>query len=201
MPITLGLSCFYHDAAAALVRDGEVIAAAQEERFSRKKGDPAFPSSAINYCLEEAGISVNQLDSVVFYDKPGLTFDRIVASFLAVAPRGVKAWLRAMPRWLDGKLRTQMIIQRAMQESGLYYSGPILFTPHHLAHASAAFFPSPFERAAILTVDGVGEWATAAFGTGNGSEATITARNALSQLTGPALFRVHLFLRIQGELG
>jgi len=125
MPITLGLSCFYHDAAAALVRDGEVIAAAQEERFSRKKGDPAFPSSAINYCLEEAGISVNQLDSVVFYDKPGLTFDRIVASFLAVAPRGVQAWLRAMPRWLDGKLRTQMIIQRAMQESGLYYSGPV----------------------------------------------------------------------------
>jgi carbamoyltransferase len=169
MPVTLGISCFYHDAAAALVRDGEIVAAAQEERFSRRKGDASFPISAISYCLEEAGLAVDRLDSVVFYDRPALTFDRLAASFLSVAPRGLKLWLEAMPRWLGEKLHTRDIIRAALHESGHAYEGPILCTPHHLAHAAAAFFPSPYERAAILTVDGVGEWATASYGTGSGS--------------------------------
>lgn len=174
MPVTLGISCFYHDAAAALVRDGEVVAAAQEERFSRKKGDPSFPASAISYCLEEARLGVSDISSVVFYDKPMLTFDRIVRSFLAVAPRGIKGWLQAMPRWGEEKIYTESIIRQSLHESGFQYDGPVLFTPHHLAHASAAFFPSPYERAAILTVDGVGEWATASYGVGEGSVVTLT---------------------------
>jgi carbamoyltransferase len=174
MPVTLGISCFYHDAAAALVRDGEVVAAAQEERFSRKKGDAAFPISAVSFCLEQAQLTVDRLDSVVFYDKPGLTFDRLAESFLSVAPRGLELWLQAMPRWLGEKFHTRDIIRRFLRESGLAYEGPILFTPHHLAHAAAAYFPSPFERAAILTIDGVGEWATASFGTGAGSRVEVT---------------------------
>lgn len=174
MPVTLGISCFYHDAAAALVRDGEIVSAAQEERFSRRKGDASFPMSAVSYCLEQARLRVDQLDSVVFYDKPGLTFDRLSESFLSVAPRGLKLWLQAMPRWLGEKLHARDIIRRALHESGLAYDGPMLFTPHHLAHAAAAFFPSPYERAAILTIDGVGEWATASFGTGTGSRLEVT---------------------------
>ena len=174
MPVTLGISCFYHDAAAALVRDGEIIAAAQEERFSRNKGDASFPTSAVSFCLEQARLSVDQLDSVVFYDKPALTFDRLAQSFLAVAPRGLKLWLHAMPRWLGEKVHTRDIIRGSLHESGLAYKGPILFTPHHLAHAAAAYFPSPFERAAILTIDGVGEWATASFGTGSGASLDVS---------------------------
>lgn len=174
MAVTLGISCFYHDAAAALVRDGEIVAAAQEERFSRRKGDASFPISATSYCLEQARLTVGQLDSVVFYDKPGLTFDRLAESFLSVAPRGLKLWLQAMPRWLGEKLHARDIIRRALHESGLVYDGPILSTPHHLAHAAAAFFPSPYERASILTIDGVGEWATASFGTGTGSRLEVT---------------------------
>lgn len=181
MATTLGISCFYHDAAAALVRDGEIIAAAQEERFSRRKGDPSFPESAISYCLEEARIRVADIDSVVFYDRPGLTFDRIVRSFLSVAPGGFKAWREAIPRWMGEKLHTSEIITAGLNDSGigmnaaahLGYVGPVLYTPHHLAHAAAAFFPSHFERAAILTVDGVGEWATASYGVGNGSRVSI----------------------------
>jgi carbamoyltransferase len=171
--LTLGISCFYHDAAAAIVRDGVAVAAAQEERFSRKKGDPSFPVSAISYCLEEARASVGDLDSVVFYSQPGLTFDRLLSSFLAVAPRGLEAWLAAVPRWIGEKLHTRAIVEAALRESGFEYRGPVLTMPHHLAHASAAFFPSPYERAAILTIDGVGEWATASYGQGEGSRVTI----------------------------
>jgi len=174
MPVTLGISCFYHDAAAALVRDGEIIAAAQEERFTRKKGDASLPVSAISFCLEQAGLAVDRLDSVVFYDKPGLTFDRLAASFLSVAPRGLKLWLHAMPRWLGEKLQVRDIIREALRESGHHYDGAVLSTPHHLAHAAAAFFPSPYEHAAILTVDGVGEWATASYGIGNGSRIEVS---------------------------
>lgn len=182
MTITLGISCFYHDAAAALVCDGEIIAAAQEERFSRKKGDPSFPASAINYCLEEARIAVSDVDSVVFYDRPGLTFDRMVKSFLSVAPGGYAAWREAMPRWMGEKFHTETIIASGISESGMGqdalgrigYGGPVLYTPHHLAHAAAAFFPSAFERAAVLTIDGVGEWATASWGVGEDSRVSIS---------------------------
>jgi len=162
---TLGISCFYHDAAAALVRDGVALAAAQEERFSRIKGDPSFPVSAISYCLEEAGLNAADLDSVVFYDRPELTFERLTATYLAVAPRGLQSWLTAMPEWIVRKLHLKRVIRDT-----LGYDGPILFTPHHLAHAASAFFPSPFDSAAILTVDGVGEWATSTCGLGGGKE-------------------------------
>lgn len=182
MPITLGISCFYHDAAAALIRDGEIIAAAQEERFTRRKGDPSFPESAINYCIEEAHIKVCEINSVVFYDRPGLTFDRILSSFLSVAPRGFKAWQEAAPRWMGEKFHTSEIIASGLHESGIAeeaitrvgYKGPILYMSHHLAHASAAFFPSPFQSAAVLTIDGVGEWATASYGVGEGSSVKLS---------------------------
>jgi carbamoyltransferase len=165
MTVTLGISAFYHDAAAALVRDGEIVAAASEERFSRRKGDPGFPVSAISYCLEQANMLARDLDSVVFYDKPVRTFDRLISSYLHVAPRGLQSWLRAMPRWSSEKLHIKTIIQKSLS-----FGGPVLFTEHHLAHAGAAFYPSPFEEAAILTIDGVGEWATASIGFGQGEK-------------------------------
>lgn len=182
MTITLGISCFYHDAAAALVRNGEIVAAAQEERFSRRKGDPSFPASAVSYCLEEARIGVSAIDSVVFYDRPGLTFDRMIKSFLSVAPRGYRAWREAIPRWMSEKFHTERVIVEGISESGIGaeglgrigYTGPLLYTPHHLAHAAAAYFPSGFERAAVLTIDGVGEWATASWGVGEQSRVSIS---------------------------
>ena len=161
----LGISCFYHDAAAALLRDGRIVAAAQEERFTRKKHDPRFPSLAIDYCLEEGRTSADRLDYVVFYDKPLLTFERLLLSYITVAPRGLRSWLEAMPLWLGKKLHVPKVIER---EIG--FEGEVLFTEHHEAHAASAFYPSPYEEAAILTIDGVGEWATASYGTGRGNE-------------------------------
>jgi carbamoyltransferase len=166
--VTLGISCFYHDSAAAVVIDGDIVAAAQEDRFTRLKADASFPVNAINYCLEEADVSPSDLDSVVFYDKPRLTFNRLIASYLTVAPRGLKSWLTAMSEWSARKCHIKEIIR-----SVLSYHGPVLFTPHHLSHAASAFYPSPYDDAAILTVDGVGEWATSTCGLGSGSEVNI----------------------------
>jgi len=164
----LGISAFYHDSAACLVRDGNIIAAAQEERFTRKKHDPRFPINAINYCLQEAGINVNQLNYVVYYDKPFLIFERLLLSYLTVAPKGIRSWLEAMPLWLGKKLRVEKTVQKE-----LGYKGDVLFTEHHEAHAASAFYPSPFDEAAILTIDGVGEWATATYGLGKGKDINI----------------------------
>jgi carbamoyltransferase len=164
----LGISCFYHDSAAAIVRDGFIVAAAQEERFTRKKHDPRFPGNAIAYCLEEAGIRSNELDYIVFYDKPFLTFERLLMSYLTVAPRGLRSWLQAMPLWLGQKLHIGKIIRR---EVG--YEGDVLYTEHHEAHAASAFYPSPFNEAAILTMDGVGEWATGSYGLGKDNSITL----------------------------
>jgi len=164
----LGISCFYHDSAACLVQNGEIVAAAQEERFTRKKHDPGFPKNAIAYCLEEASITVHDLSYVVFYDKPVLTFERLLLSYLSVAPRGLKSWLQSMPFWLGQKLHVPKIIRK---ETG--YEGDILFTEHHEAHAASAFYPSPFSKSAILTLDGVGEWATASYGYGDGKDLTL----------------------------
>ena len=161
----LGISCFYHDSAACIIRDGSILAAAQEERFTRKKHDPRFPRNAVQFCLDHAGISVDKLSYVVFYDKPFLTFERLLMSYLTVAPRGLRSWLEAMPLWLGQKLFIPRVIQK---ETG--YTGDILFTEHHEAHAASAFYPSPFDEAAILTIDGVGEWATASYGYGKGNE-------------------------------
>jgi carbamoyltransferase len=160
----LGISCFYHDSAACLVRDGEILAAAQEERFTRKKHDPAFPENAVAYCLEAAGTVASRLDAVAYYDKPFLTFERLLLSYLQTAPRGLRSWLEAMPVWLGKKLHLPKVLKK---ETG--YDGDILFTEHHEAHAASAFYPSPFDEAAILTIDGVGEWATASYGTGKGN--------------------------------
>lgn len=164
----LGISCLYHDSAACLVRDGNILAAVQEERFTRKKHDPKFPKNAIKYCLEEASITIQDVNHVVFYDKPFLTFERLLMSYLTVAPRGLRSWLEAMPLWLGQKLHIPKVIQR---ETG--YEGDVLFTEHHEAHAASAFYPSPFNEAAILTIDGVGEWATASCGFGKDKDITL----------------------------
>jgi carbamoyltransferase len=164
----LGVSAYYHDAAAALLRDGSIIAAAQEERFSRKKNDPDFPKHAIDFCLREGGIAAAQLDALVFYDKPILKFARMLETYLAVAPGGWRTFPVIMPSWLGEKLNLRKTIQEEL--AGINAECPILFTQHHQAHAASAFYPSPFSEAAIVTIDGVGEWATTTIGTGRGKE-------------------------------
>ena len=167
----LGLSAFYHDSAAALVRDGEVLAAAQQERFSRKKHDAAFPVDAIRYCLDEAGLALAELDQVVFYDKPLIKFERLLETYLAYAPRGLRSFITAMPIWLKEKLFLKDLLKKELAKLGavpVAQLPPLLFTQHHQAHAASAFFPSPFERAAVLCLDGVGEWATTSAWLGEG---------------------------------
>ncbi|MEE9521501.1 MAG: carbamoyltransferase, partial [candidate division NC10 bacterium] len=161
----LGISAFYHDSAACLVKDGEILAAAQEERFTRKKGDASFPSHAITYCLRAAGVSPEDLAAVAFYDKPLLKFERILETYLGVVPRGVRSFLMAGPLWLKEKL----FLDRQIQEE-VGYRGRLLYAEHHESHAASAFYPSPFDEAAILTIDGVGEWATASVGIGKGKD-------------------------------
>jgi carbamoyltransferase len=167
----LGISAFYHDAAAALLCDGRIVAAAQEERFTRKKNDPDFPRHAIGACLRQAGLACRQLDAVVFYDKPILKFARVLEMYLAVAPRGWRTFPTVMSNWLGEKLDLRGTIRQELPE--LRPDCAVLFTEHHQAHAASAFYPSPFTEAAILTVDGVGEWATTTIGTGRGSEINI----------------------------
>jgi len=161
----LGISAYYHDSAACIVRDGEIIAAAQEERFTRKKHDHRFPANAVNSCLDYAGIKGGQVDLVAFYDKPLLKFERLLETYLDYAPSGLRSFIMAMPLWLREKL---WIREQVAKECG--YKGQVLFTEHHESHAASAFFPSPFESAAVLTMDGVGEWATSSFGYGRGNE-------------------------------
>jgi len=162
----LGLSAYYHDSAACLLHDGEIIAAAQEERFSRKKGDERFPVNAVEYCLREAGITQADVTHVGFYDKPLLKFERILETYLAVAPKGFRSFLLAGPLWVKEKLFTDRDLREALGD----YQGLLLYAEHHESHAASAFYPSPFEEAAILTIDGVGEWATASTGVGNGAD-------------------------------
>jgi carbamoyltransferase len=171
MPAThvLGISCFYHDSAAALLRDGVVVAAGQEERFSRKKHDSDFPVRAIRYVLKEGGVRPEDLDAVGFYDKPLLKFERMLSTYVATFPRSFNSFRKAMPVWLHEKLWVPAIIRKELKP----YKGPILFAEHHMSHAASCFLPSPFEEAAILTIDGVGEWATASYGVGRGSEITL----------------------------
>jgi len=161
----LGISCFYHDAAAALIRDGDIIAAAQEERFTRKKHDFNFPENAVRYCLKEAGIEAKDLSFAAFYDKPLLKFERILLTYLSYAPKGFRSFSKAMPLWLKERLWMSSMISEKLN-----YEGKILFTEHHESHAASAFYPSPFQEAAILTMDGVGEWATTSFGIGKDND-------------------------------
>ena len=164
----LGISAFYHDSAAVLLKNGEIIAAAQEERFTRKKHDYRFPENAIDFCLEQAGIDKSQLDYVAFYDKPFIKFERLLMTYLSYAPFGLKSFLTAMPPWIKEKIFTRSYI-----EDKLSCQGKVFFPEHHESHAASAFYPSPFKEAAILTVDGVGEWATASYGIGCDNNITI----------------------------
>src|SRR6185436_11700751 len=164
----LGISAYYHDAAAALLSGGRIVAAAQEERFTRKKNDPDFPRRAIQFCLRRAGLTPEQLDAVVFYDKPVLKFARLLETYLAVAPGGWRTFPAVLSNWLGGKLDLRKTIRDELP--GLQPNCEILFTAHHQAHAASAFYPSPFREAAILTIDGVGEWATTTLGEGRGDE-------------------------------
>jgi len=166
----LGISAFYHDSAACLLKDGKIIAAAQEERFTRKKHDQNFPSNAIKYCLEEAGITSGDLEIVAFYDKPFLKFERILETYLSFAPKGINSFLKAIPLWIKKKLWIKTLIQ---DEIG--FAGKILFPEHHASHAASAFYASPFQDAAFLTMDGVGEWATTSYGVGNGNKMEVLA--------------------------
>ena len=161
----LGISAFYHDSASCLLRDGEIVAAAQEERFTRKKGDASFPTHAVDYCLRAGGITVKDLAYVGFYDKPLLKFERILETYLGVAPRGLASFLKAGPLWIKDKLFMERQVRGALD-----YDGDILYAEHHESHAASAFFPSPFSEAAILTIDGVGEWATGSFGMGRDAD-------------------------------
>jgi carbamoyltransferase len=167
MTAILGISAFYHDSAAALVVDGDIVAAAQEERFTRKKHDPGFPANAIAYCLKEGGVAPENLDYVAFYDKPLTKFDRLLETYLAYAPAGFKSFRLAMPLWLKDKLHMRRTLRQRFSAAR---NARLVFTDHHESHAASAFFPSPFERAAILTIDGVGEWSTATFGVGEGNK-------------------------------
>lgn len=164
----LGISAFYHDSAAAIIKDGEIIAAAQEERFTRIKHDQNFPINAIKYCLNEAGISAQQLSHVAFYDKPFIKFERILETYLAFAPKGINSFIKAIPLWIKQKIWMKELIKKELN-----FEGDILFPEHHESHAASAFYPSPFSRAAYLTMDGVGEWATTSYGSCNENEIKI----------------------------
>jgi len=166
----LGISAFYHDSAACLIRDGEIVAAAQEERFTRKKHDYSFPQHAIDFCLKKGGVKASELDCVAFYDKPFLKFERILETYLAYAPHGIASFLQALPLWIKQKLWMKDYIQ-----TELGFKGKIIFPEHHESHAASAFFPSPFQEAAFLTMDGVGEWATTSYGVGKGNKIDILA--------------------------
>ena len=157
---TLGISCYYHDSAAALLKNGNVIAAVEEERFSRKKFDDGFPKLAIEWCLKETGVKPNEIDLVSFYDKPILKFERLLDNYIAVAPRGLRSFLDVIPKWIHKRLWIKNEIQKYLKD----FSGEIIFPEHHMSHSAYAFYTSPFDESALLNVDGVGEWATTSFG-------------------------------------
>ncbi len=191
----LGISAFYHDSAAALVRDGEIIAAAQEERFTRKKHDPEFPEKAIAYCLKEAGIDATQIDHVVFYDKPFLKFERILETYLHYAPYEFRSFIKAMPLWMKKKLWIKSLVQDDLPG----YKNEVLFSEHHRSHAASAFYPSPFNEAAIITVDGVGEWTTTSLGYGKDNHIDILKEIHFPAFPGHALLGVYLLYRLSGK--
>jgi carbamoyltransferase len=171
----LGLSCFYHDSAAALVEDGRIVAAAQEERFTRKKHDDSFPANAIRYCLQQSKLAASDIDHVVYYEKPFIKFERLIETYLMFAPRGFGSFLKAMPLWLKEKLFLKRLLVESLREieADVDWRSKLLFSEHHLSHAASAYYPSPFDEAVILTMDGVGEWATASAGVGQGDKISI----------------------------
>jgi carbamoyltransferase len=190
----LGVSAYYHDSAACLVETAGLSPPAQEERFTRIKHDAEFPTHAVEYCLSAAGISASQLDLVGFYEKPLVKFSRLLETYIACAPRGIQSYWRALPLWLSDKLLIHDDIRSRLDG----YAGEILFGEHHESHAASAFYPSPFEDAAVVTIDGVGEWATSSIGRA-GARDRDSARDAVPALAGPALLCLHLLHRLQGE--
>ena len=166
----LGISAFYHDSAACLVQDGKIISAAQEERFTRKKHDSAFPENAINFCMKDNGLTIEDIDIVAYYDKPFLTFERILETYLSYAPVGIRSFIKALPLWIKKKLWMKEVIRKELN-----YNGKIVFPEHHESHAASAFFPSPFQEAAFITMDGVGEWTTTSYGIGKDNNLDIMA--------------------------
>src|SRR4030081_3247645 len=173
----LGISAFYHDSAAALLVDGRIVAAAQEERFTRKKQDARFPEHAIAYCLAEAGTWLDDVDYVVFYEKPFLKFERLLETYVGFAPRGFQSFATAIPLWLREKLFQKDIIRRELQvfAPDFDWQNKLLFTEHHMSHAASAFYASPFQEAAVLTLDGVGEWCTTSSAVGRGKDLNIVS--------------------------
>lgn len=169
----LGISAYYHDSAAALIVNGELIAAAQEERFTRKKHDSSFPENAIKYCMDEHAIEPDQIDAIVFYDKPLLKFERLLETYYSFAPKGIASFLKAIPQWIREKMFLKRILRQGLKHAGFQDIPKLLFTEHHLSHAASAFYPSNFDEAAILTIDGVGEWATACICKGKGTDIEI----------------------------
>ena len=194
----LGISALFHDSAAALLRDGQIVAAAQEERFTRKKQDDGFPTKAIEYCLSWEGIGPTDLDVAVFYEKPLVKFERLLETHLAVSPEGFEPFRRALPDWSVRKLDLPNLLRT---ELGSAFGGEVCFADHHESHAASAFFPSPYEEAAILTLDAVGEWSTSSLGYGTREPDHADARDAVPALGRHALLRVHLLHGLQGELG
>ena len=169
----LGISAYYHDSAACLIQDGDIIAAAQEERFTRIKHDSAFPTNAIKYCLTEAKLSPDQIENIVFYEKPFLKFERLLETYLVFAPKGFVSFSKAIPVWIKDKLFQKSSLTKELRSllgKEINWSERLLFSEHHLSHAASAFYPSPFERAAILTLDGVGEWTTTSLALGKGKD-------------------------------
>ena len=199
----LGISAFYHDSAAALIEDGQILCAAQEERFTRRKHDARFPRLAIEYCLGQSGLSLSEVDYIAFYDKPFLKFERLLETYMAFAPRGFKSFRTAMPIWLREKLFQKRMLRRALAElnGGIDLGDRLLFAEHHQSHAASAFFASPFKQAVILTLDGVGEWATTSASIGNGNRLEMTQGDALSAFARVALFRIHPLRGVQGQFG
>jgi len=171
----IGISAFYHDSAAALVQDGRIIAAAQEERFTRKKHDQSFPVNALRYCLEEGGLKPEEIDHVAFYDKPFLKFERLLETYLTFAPRGYTSFRMALPLWLGEKLFQKRLLNKELKALApdVEWEKRLLFSEHHLSHAASAFYPSPFEDALVLTMDGVGEWTTTSAAHGQGKDLKI----------------------------
>ena len=170
----LGISAFYHDSAAALIVDGKIVAAAQEERFTRKKHDPSYPKHAIDYCLKEAKLSLNQVDYIAFYDKPFLKFERLLETYVAFAPKGLQSFRMSMPIWLREKLFLKdMLIKEVKKTDKNFNIDKLMFGEHHFSHAASAFYASPFEESVVITLDGVGEWATTTVAIGRGHELDI----------------------------
>ena len=189
----MGLSAYYHDSAAALIQDGQILAAAQEERFTRRKHDARFPINAIGHCLNDARISPNEIDCVVFYDKPFLKFERLLETYLAFAPKGFNSFRKAIPLWLKEKLFQKKLLCEELNKCGFEgnLANRLLFSEHHLSHAASAFFPSPFSKAAILTMDGVGEWATTSFAFGKDNKIKIH-KESISPILSDSCIRLSL---------